>query len=298
MRILLVHLLLLTVGVSHAWAQASSWHSSSEVCQILDQSPDPAYTLGLTYIADSRFRGYGSSRFAQLDGSMELGYYHDLYCGDIDLQLDLDAMLLFSSADLQLPDQLVALALDAGWTWRYINDLSLQVRIAPGIYSDIEELAFRSFTMPISVAGVLTVSPELSATAGFQLRPRFDRVLMPILGVVWVPADWLRVEATLPEARVLYYYDDEWSAHFGWAWESMTYSIREKGDYNRRRITFESYRTAVGVTRTLPDELRLTAEIGMLLDRSARFERTPAGMPEHIDVEDELFLRVGVGGPF
>jgi hypothetical protein len=285
--------------VSYATAQASAWDESAPVCQILDRSPDPDYTLSLTYVEEGRFRRYGTSRILLLDGEMDLGYYHDIYCGDIDVAFDFSALLFSSSAEIQLPDQLVILAVDAGWTWRYINDMALQVRMQPGIYSDIEEFAFRTLSLPVSVAGVMPLNPELSATAGFQIRPWFDRLLMPILGVVWQPENWIRVEATLPEARVLYYYDAEWSGFLKWAWESTTYAIKEKGDFDRKHLTLESRTTSAGVTYTRPDGLGITGEFGMIMDRKAIFgRRDSSGIPANIPIEDEIFLRVGVGGPF
>ncbi len=232
-----------------------------------------------------------------MDGAWEVGYFRDVLLGDIDVALDFDGMLILSSADLQLPDQLIALSAEVAWTWRYVNGTALQVGATPGIYSDMEELNFRSFAVPLSVAGVMTLMPELSAIGGLHVRPGFERLLMPIAGVVWQPCDWLRVEATVPEARVLYHWDSQWSVHAGWAWESTTYSIREKGDYNRKKLSFESYRTAVGATYAFSDALRVTGEVGRLTERNVEFKTAPVGMDEEIDIHDELFVRVGIGGP-
>lgn len=298
MKAVLFCLLLVGIGTSHGSAQGSDWDSTAPRCQILDKAPEPAYSLGLTYIEESQFDGFGKSRMAELDGAWELAYYRDILSGDIDLGLDFDGMLFFSSAELQLPDQLVVLAADVDWTWRYVNGAAIQVRAAPGIYSDIEELAFRSFAFPFSAAGVMTFSSELSATVGLQVRPGFDQLVMPIIGAVWGPADWIRIEATLPEARLSVRWNDEWSSYLAWAWENTTYSIREKGDYDRKKITLEGYRTSLGVARSLSDSLHFVGEIGMLSDRSIVFERTPGLMPEDIDVESGAIARFGVGGAF
>ena len=298
MKTILAYVFLLSLGASQVLAQASSWTAVTTPCQILDGSPDPTYSLGLGYVLDSKFRGYGSCDAFELEGALDLGYFHDVLLGDIDLGLDLDLMLLLGSARLQLPDQLVVLAVDVGWTWRYVDGYALQVRIAPGLYSDAESLSSRTFGMPFSVAGIKSFSPTLSGTVGLQMRPDFDRFFMPIFGLVWAPVEGVRVEATLPEARVLYHLDSRWSAHLGWAWESTTYSILEKGDYDREKLTLESYRTTVGVTHTLAHELRVTGEIGLLSKRDATFESTPVGMDDHISISEELFLRVGMSGSF
>ncbi len=298
MRMVWLYLTVFCLGISTVFGQSASWDTTAPFCQILDASPDSVCSIGIGYVPSSRFEGYRKTRMAEVDATCDLAYYRDVLLGDIDVSLNVDGSLLFSSGNLQLPDQLLALAPDVGWTWRYINGSAVQVRAAPGIYSDIEELAFRSFALPFSVAGVMTFSPELSATVGMKLRPGFDQLFMPIVGAVWGPSDWLRIEATLPEARVLYYWNSEWRVHLSWAWENMTYSIREKGDYDRKKITFESYRTTAGVTHKLPGDLYVTGEIGLLRGRNVVFERTPAFMADEIDIENAVFTRVGVGGTF
>ena len=298
MKRLLVCLLLLGVASVPALAQDSTWDAGGSTCQILDGSSDSVYSLGLAFVPESRLSGHDEMRIAEFDGACELGYFRDVWLGDIDVSLDLDGKVFFSSGGIQLPDQLVVLAADVGWTWRYVNGSALQVRAAPGIYSDIEELSFRSFDMPLSAAGVMTFNPYISATVGLQLRPGFERIFMPIVGLVWGPADWLRVEATLPEAKAICHWNDVWSTYVGWAWESMTYTIREKGDFDRKKMTMENYRTTIGASYAVSDALRVIGEIGALSERTIEFERRAPGMENEIDVHSATFVRVGIGGPF
>ncbi len=298
MKIVLICLLLFSSIMVHVHAQDSGWDATSSSCQILDRSFDSSYELGLAFVPMSRLSGHGETRIAEFDGSCELGYFRDVLLGDIDVHLDLDGKLFFSSARINLPDQLVALAADSGWTWRYVNGSALQVRIAPGIYSDIEELSLDSFAMPVSAAGVMTFNPQISATVGAQLRLGFERIFMPIIGVVWGPADWLRVEATLPEAKAICHWNDVWSSYVGWAWESTTYTIRDKSNFDRRKMGMEAYRTTVGLSYALSDELRVMGEIGQLSGRTLEFNRRAPGMESEIDIRSATFVRVGIGGPF
>ncbi len=298
MTTVLICLLVFCLSTTQIRAQDSTWGTTAPRCQILDRSLDSSYSLGLAFVPESRLEGHGETRIAEFDASGTLGYFHDVLLGDIDVRLDLDGKLFFKSARIQLPDQVMALSADVGWTWRYVNDSALQVRVAPGIYSDVEELALRSFAMPVSVAGVMTINPQLSATVGMQLRPGFERFFMPIVGAVWGPADWLRVEATLPEAKAVCHWNDVWSTHVGWAWESMTYIIRDKGDFDRKRMSLEAYRTTLGVSYALRDERRVICELGSLSNRSIEFERRAPGMEREIDIRSATFVRVGIGGPF
>lgn len=279
-------------------AQGYSWDKTAPACQILDKAPIPVYSAELGFIGDSEFDGYGNASFSELNATLELGYFYDILQGELDLALDFDGMLLSGSADLELPDQLVACYLDAGMTWRYFNGLSLQVRIAPGEYSDLEQIDISNWNMPISVAGIRTFNSDVSAIAGFQYRYGFDREVMPILGVVWSAADWVRIEATLPKARAICYINDDWSANLSWSWDSMTYKLREKGDYDRDKITFDSYRTSIGVSYALYDSLKLTGDLGIISGREVIFKDPPVGMDGSIDISSESFIKFGIAGPF
>lgn len=299
MRTVLSGFLVLNMCVMSVLAQTGrSWRDSAPVCQILDRPSEPVYRLALGYVPKCDFEGYDDSHMLDLDAEMDWAYFHDVWMGDIDTRFVFDGQLLLSSAGLQLPDQLVALAVDTRWTWRYVNGSALQVRAAPGIYSDIEELAFRSFNMPFSVAGIKTFNPEFSAIVGMELRPAFERFFMPIAGVVWSPADWLRVEATVPEAKAICHVNSLLSAYVGWAWESISYNIREKGDYDRERIAFETYRTSLGVSYVVSRDLRVVGELGTLTERSVKFKRVSDSMDDDIDIDDAVYGRVGIAGPF
>ncbi len=298
MNKVLVCLVLLNLAIASVHAQDSTWGAGSSTCQILDHTSDSAYSLGLSFVPESRLSGHGETRIAEFDGACEMGYFRDVLLGDIDVNLLLDGKIFFSSGRIQLPDQLVVLAADVGWTWRYVNGSALQVRAAPGIYSDIEELNFRSLALPLSAAGVMTFNPQISATVGLQLRPGFERIFLPIIGLVWGPTDWLRVEATLPEAKAICHWNDVWSTYIGWAWESTTYRIREKGDFDRKKMSMEAYRTTVGASYALSHDLRVIGEIGALSERNIEFERRAPGMEKEIDLHSATFVRVGIGGPF
>ncbi len=298
MKILFSCLVVFSLCAGQVLAQDYSWDKTAPACQILDKAPTPVYSVELSFIADSEFDGYESTQFAELDAALELGYFYDILQGELDLALEFDGTMPFSSAGLQLPDQLVAFALDAGLTWRYINGLALQVRVAPGVYTDFEEVTISNWNMPISVAGIMSFNSDVSAIAGAQVRFGFEREIMPIVGVVWAAADWVRIEATLPEASAICYFSDVWSANLSWVWDSMTYKIREKGDYDRDKITLESYRTSMGVSYAISDALKLTGDLGIVTGRKVQFAKTPDGMDDSIDISSEAFVRVGVAGPF
>ena len=298
MKYLHICLLVTALGSVQALAKNYSWDTTAPVCQILDKAPIPAYSLDLTYVSEGHFDGYGDSSILELDGYLELAYFYDVLSGDLDLNLDFNGTLFLSAAELQLPNQLMALALDTGLTWRYLNGTAIQLRVAPGIYSDVESISFGNWYMPFSLAGIKRFTSTLSGIAGVEIRAGFDRIIMPIAGLVWAPDNSFRLEATLPEAQAIYYWDDIWTSYIGWTWESTTYSIREKSDYDREKITLESYRTFIGTSYAISDQLRLIGEAGITSGRKVIFEETPDDMDDSIDISSDLFIKFGIGGPF
>jgi hypothetical protein len=268
-------------------------------CQILDNpAARPVYQVGIAYVAESEFGEGEDSGIFEMEADWYFAHFRDILYGDIDLSLAARTLFLADSAGLQLPDQLVKLALDAGWTWRYTNGMGLQVRAAPGIYSDLEEFAAGALAVPFSVAVTRAFTPEMSGIAGFEIRPDFDRVLMPILGIEWQAFDEFRVKARIPESRVTWFISRDWSAHLGFEWRDTTYDLREKGDFDRKSIALEEFRLSLGAGFRVSDQLEVVGAIGRSVGRKVIFDRVESGFDEEVDVEDATYIHFGLVGPF
>jgi hypothetical protein len=209
-----------------------------------------------------------------------------------------DTTIFVDSADIQLPDQVARIAFDAGWTWRYINGNALQLRVAPGIYSDIEEISSDVFFAPVSVIYFKSFHADMGGLIGFEVRPRFERVFFPLVGLDWELNDSCRMSLRLPESRIVVHMNKLWSAHVGFEWSNMSYALREKGSYDREMFTYEDSRYTFGLTYKMSDSLQFTGVLGQSFGRSVEFEEPSDGMPGKIDIERGMYVRVGLGGPF
>jgi len=284
-----------------AWVlQAVAWPQErrQEYCQILDAVTDPVYEVGFAYLGESRFDGYGKSVMIELDADWNFAYFRDVLRGDIELDLDFLSVVIFKSAGLQLPDQVAKIAVDAGWTWRYEGGSALQVRAAPGIYSDIEEIDGDMFFVPLSCSMIQVLGPEWSGIAGIELRPGFERTIMPILGLAWEVREDLRLELRVPESKCVWYINRDWITHFGFEWQSTSFSLREHGSNGRDMITLEDLRAFLGLTHSISDQFRVTGEIGRSFGRSVEFEHDALGLDNNIDIDRAWFVRFALGGPF
>jgi len=256
------------------------------------------YHVSLGYVPESRFEGYGKSALLELEGDWMLAYLTDVARGDIDFNFRVRSTLFLDSAELQLPDQVAKIAIDAGWIWRYQNGMAIQFRAVPGIYSDLEEIDTDIFFVPFSCSLIRTFNRQLSGIVGAELRPGFEREIMPIIGLEWEINDALRLEARLPESRFIYFVSPNWTTYLGFDWQNTSFRLSESESYDRDLVTIEDFRTCWGLTHWISDQLHLTGEVGHVFDRNIEFKGSADGPDSEIDIESGMFVRFGLGGPF
>jgi len=291
---------LFVVSAAHAQVWTEDGASGGPVvrCQILDNPDKPIYDISVCHIPEARIGSYGDSSVVEIEIDWYFAQLMDIGYGDIDLNMVLDLTLWGHSAGIQMPDQLLEFALVAGWTWRYDSGMGFQVRTMPGVYSDMEEFSSEMFYMPWSFAVVHAFDPSLSGIIGAQIRPSFNRVVLPLIGAEWQVNDAWRVKVQVPESRVTWYAAPDWSVYLGLDWQDTTYSLREKGTFDREELTLEDWRVYVGSTYRLTDQIELSADIGSVFDRNIEFEDDSDSFDGEIDISSEMFLRFGIIGPF
>ena len=280
-------------GMGHG---AAAWPQDRKAgyCQILDDTSDPLYRVRLGYVSESRFENSGKSASLELDADWEVAYFRDVLWGNLDMSLRLDTLMFLDSADINLPDLVTAAAFDAGWTFRSGGALGVQARVMPGVYSDLESLDGEAVAMPFSLAAIHAFNPSLSGMLGAEIRPGFERSVMPLVGVVWEIADNLRLDARLPESRFEYFITPDWSTYLGFAWRNTTFDLDDEHD----AITVEDFEFGGGVTLRASDQVDFIAELGTRFSRSVEYDKVARNEESEIDVENAVFVRVGLGGPF
>ncbi len=279
-------------GVAIAAPPSDSWYRGATRCPLLDLRGDPVYTLDLGFVLPAEVEHGDDFSLMEWDIQADFLYFREVLLGDLDLRLHFQSAIPLNGGGLKLPDQLLAVSLDSRWTWRYVNDAAFQWRFEPGFYSALDSLSLDSLAMPLTFTGIKTIDSSLAAVAGLSLRLGFDREIMPLVGVVWQPTPILRLEALVPESRMIYHVLPGWAVHARWAWESMTYQMPDDSA-ERKRVTLESNRLAVGLTREVTPEFRIRGELGFLSGRTIAFGRGGTA-----DVDQAVYLRIGVGGAF
>lgn len=278
-------------------ASRAQWGGADHPCQILDKSSPPLYQCDIAYIPGSAFEGYDESAVMEINGQWAVAYLHDILSGDMDINAVLHGSIFFSSAEIFLPDQLMKLAIDTGWTWRKANHTALRLQAAPGFYTDMESLGLKSFYMPVSLAYINAFTPNISGILGLEYRAGFDRALMPLLGVAARVSDTVRLEAQVPESRLTYFFRPGWSTHLGFAWQNVSYTVEDRSELGRDQITLEDFRAFWGIGRRWTDELQFMGELGWVFDRDVEFEQISTDFNREVDVDSALLIRFALVGP-
>lgn len=262
--------------------------------QHLDVPVDPSYWLTLAYFTAGGVENAGDLAFCEIDGLWDLAFFRDVCAGDIDLKLRMHNLFFTDDGGIgATPDCLLGLAADAGWTWRFLDGGSIEARIAPGIYSSLDALGGGMFSFPFRAAYYRVISSETSFMAGAEIRPGWDMVFMPLLGLAWQPIDEFRLDLAIPRTRA-YLYAWRFTAFAGFEWRSFTYNM--KGGDDPDEITVEDILLSVGARFRITDEFHVGAELGKAVNRSLGFEQKDKNAD--LDVDSSAFVRFFIGGPF
>lgn len=275
--------------------RAADWGKYKQApreCQILDKALKPVYEIGQTYVFSGDLGGEGRTSLMETDADWEFAYFKDVLFGDIDISLSALNVQFLDTADVtvDLPRQLTSIEIDVGWTWRSADGVACQLRVAPGIYSTLEEVNSDLFMMPFSCSMIRSFAPDLSGVIGVEIRPGFERSIIPIIGLEWEANEVLRVSARLPEARVTCFFARDWSSYLGLDWQSMSYLLHDGRDL----VTMEDFRAYLGVSYRVSYDFRITAEVGGAIDRSLKFDPPD----DSTTIGDAMFMRFALGGPF
>lgn len=264
-------------------------------CQIVDKPLDHLYEVGVSYTPPSRFEGYEKSDMLELDVDWPFGYIKDFGGGVIDFDLVIQDILFLDSAGLDLPNQLGKVAVDSGFTLRNSSGTAVQIRLKPGIYTDLDEIDSDSFHLPVSFAMIRAFTPNLSGEVGLEVRPGFERLFMPIIGLAWKISEDVRLDAGLPHSRFLLALTPELKTYLAFDWENTSFQLADSGGSDENTLTLEDVQAYWGVQYTVSDILQFKGEIGNVFNRSVEFG---SATDNQIDIQDSLFVRFAIGAPF
>ena len=172
-----------------------------------------------------------------------------------------------------LPVHLQSASAVIGIDYMHGQDIGAFIQFRPGFYTE-EKLGLRSFDVPITLARFWTVQPDklyiLTGATGSFLRRNLP--VYPIVGLVWVPNEHLRLMGVPPEPKLIYSVNkqlDLWiGGEFAGGWfrtdPHPEYLLRgpKVAKVNEAVLEFDDYRAGVGATYSPTDKIDIDLRVG------------------------------------
>lgn len=260
--------------------------------QHLDANRRNLYSYGGAYTAETVFGPYGVTDIAEANLEFRLFKFDEFLGGRIDAWMSANLMYFIENPEMEaLPDALLAASFDIGQTWRFVNGWSTEIRVAPGIYSDVTS---PSFGIPTTLNFYFAVNPELSLQLGGTFRPSWDIPFIPNVGIAWQPVDQFRLEAMLPKSKVVLFPEYILSLFATYEWRNVTYALAGD-DGLPDSLTLDDMLVTAGVALCPFGDFTLTGEYGVFISREMSAD---VDENEAFDLSKESFIRVMLKGSF
>ncbi len=229
------------------------------------------------------------------DAHFLLGEFRDILAGDLFIDLDPSVSVLTDDAGLSfMPSVLIAIPFDFAWTWRYLNGWSLELGATPGLYADAKGL-FQSHSLGLPFRGCFyySLAYDTAVRAGVEIRPGWDLIAMPLVGIAWQPSDMFFAEIGLPRSLAEVQIGPV-GIYGKIAWNNMTYALDDHDD-NPEKFTLNGWQFGAGVSIAFTETIRLAFEAGVLTGRDITFDG-PGEL--ELDVDSATYFSVLFGSEF
>ncbi len=206
----------------------------------------------------------------------------------------------FGSTGAPVPNHLQSAAAVLGVDYMRGKDVGAFLQVRPGFYFQ-NDIGISSFDAPITLGRIFILQEDrlylfVGAYASF-LRGGFP--VLPLAGLVWIPNDHFRVNAVLPEPKVIYSPNKRLNLWLGGELVGGSYrtdrndNIRP-GKLNGTQVDFSDYRAGVGLAYALTDHVSVDVGAGYSLQR--RFDFARAG--EKYRTDPSPYVRLQLSAAF
>ncbi len=206
----------------------------------------------------------------------------------------------FGSTAAPVPNHLQSLAGVVSVEIMHGADVGAFLDLRPGFYTQ-NDFGISSFDIPITIGRIFVVQPEkLYLFAGLNVAfLRGGYPVFPIGGVIWIPADHVRVMGVLPEPRVIYTPVKNLDLYLGGELSGGSYRTDTNDGITPHKLSgtqvdFTDYRAGIGVAYNLKDNLTVDFGAGYSIERHFAFHR--AG--ENYRTDPSPFLRLEIKAAF
>jgi len=158
-----------------------------------------------------------------------------------------------------------------------------------GAFSDFEGSARDGVRFPSHAVTFFRLNPSSELVLVIDYLDWDDLRLLPVVGSIWSPTDWIRIEAVFPRPRVATRIDNTstW-LYVGGELGGGTWAI-ERDNLFDDNATYRDLRLVLGWETLLADKLRSSFEIGYVFDRELSYS---SGIGD-FDPKDGFMVRMG-----
>lgn len=166
-----------------------------------------------------------------------------------------------------LPQDLHALFLEAGASYR-INDRSFaSLKLYPGFYSDFKELGTDDLRMPTLALGGYSFENGISVVGGFIYRFGYRAgQFIPALGFRYQPDKYWRIDLIAPRPGVTYFASSKLQLFAAGDFASEEYELKDRS-LGAKAIRYGDYKAMAGFSYLPNSAIRLTTSAGYAFER-------------------------------
>lgn len=259
------------------------------------------FKIQQTYVFESDLN-HGGSFGKQDESENQIEYSHRfLIRGDTYFRLGFSYERYdFGSTRAPVPNHLQALSGVVAIDIMHDKDIGAFIEFRPGFYTQ-NDLGISSFDVPIALGRIFVLQPDkLYLFAGaYAAFLRGGSPVLPLLGMIWIPNDKLRVMGVLPEPKVIYSPTDKLDLWLGGELAGGSFRIdRNDGirpkKLNGTQVDFSDYRAGLGFTCEVTKNVNLDFAAGYSIQRHFAFHR--AG--ENYRTDPSPYLRLQLKAAF
>ena len=181
-----------------------------------------------------------------------------------------------------LPNTMQAANLVVGLDTQFSDSLLVRVEAQPGIYgAGMDDLEWDDANVPFLVGGTYIYSPSLQFVFGVSVDVNREYPILPGGGVRWKFAPQWVLNAVLPEPRLEFALNQQFTLYAGAVIKSQTFRMSDHQgtpgglpQLDRAVLTYSEIRTGLGFDWKITPFVTLTMEGGYLPYREFDFHRT------------------------
>ncbi len=206
----------------------------------------------------------------------------------------------FGSTGAPVPNHLQAIAGVIGVDYMHGKDVGAFLEIRPGFYFQ-NDVGSSSFDIPITAGRIFVVREDqfyvfVGAHAAF-LHGAFP--VLPLVGVIWIPSDHLRLMALAPEPKLIYSPTKKLDLWIGGELVGGSFRTDHNNEIQPHKLSgtqvdFTDYRAGVGLTYDISNQVSVDIGAGYSIEREFHFAR--AG--ETYRTDPSPYVRVQLSAAF